>query len=238
VIYICNFAASKYASHSEKIVLQKQNNMSDGILRLNVGGRQFHVGYDTILQYPNSFLAKLITDPFEKQYEYFIDRDADMFESILTFYRNGRIYPQESSKMRKLKDEAKFFNLFDDMFPLDANDDQFIECRKLFYDVCDSCSKIYMLSTMAYERIEFLSITGRGILEIDGVVIWDARVTDHMDIASKKKLLNAKSEICKDLNGIVIPGGKLKKIVLKSLDSSTVKLTYQRVYTFHNNERL
>lgn len=63
----------------------------DERVKFNVGGRLFETTHSTILKYPDSVLAKHIGPLGKPDAEgvYFIDRNPNVFEAILDYYRSG-----------------------------------------------------------------------------------------------------------------------------------------------------
>lgn len=87
------------------------------VVRLNIGGARHQIAKTTILQYPETFLARLINPEnylAQKDQEgyYFIDRNPKLSAFVLDFYRTGRIiYPTIVSK-EDFEEELKFWNLY------------------------------------------------------------------------------------------------------------------------------
>lgn len=86
------------------------------IVTLNVGGRIFETCLGTLLKYPDSLLSKMF-DPDshmkpsvkDKNGNWFIDRNPDLFSSVLDFYRSD-IYPEQMTKV--LKHEFKYWGIY------------------------------------------------------------------------------------------------------------------------------
>lgn len=67
-------------------------------VRLNIGGRIHVTSRSTILKYPETMLAKMLTRPDmanpDEDGSYFFDRNPDLFSYVLDFYRTDKIvYP-------------------------------------------------------------------------------------------------------------------------------------------------
>jgi hypothetical protein len=62
-------------------------------VKFNVGGRHFEVSRALIDQHPDTMLAKMISETWEKEPDnpIFIDRDGDMFDHVLNYVRYGSI---------------------------------------------------------------------------------------------------------------------------------------------------
>eukprot|EP01012_Entosiphon_sulcatum_P042739 TRINITY_DN5681_c0_g1_i1.p3 TRINITY_DN5681_c0_g1~~TRINITY_DN5681_c0_g1_i1.p3 ORF type:complete len:333 (-),score=71.22 TRINITY_DN5681_c0_g1_i1:2351-3349(-) len=92
-------------------------------VRLNVGGKIFHTTKQTLLgNEPRTFFEALLNLPPNEAGEYFIDRDAEWFPTILTYLRKGNIarglgrldvdLSTLLPKIRqKLFDEAEFYQI-------------------------------------------------------------------------------------------------------------------------------
>ncbi len=99
--------------------------MSERLL-LNVGGKRFETTRATILLHQQGLLARMFSAEnssilkADKDGSYFFDRDGDMFQHVLNFYRTGIVACFESlSMMELLKEEFTFWGLPLDM-PLDV----------------------------------------------------------------------------------------------------------------------
>jgi hypothetical protein len=85
-------------------------------IKLDVGGRYFSVTLDMMLNYPDSFFARLFSGRWEdKKTEdgaYFINRDFDQFHHIVSFLRNGCLDVELGEcDHRALCREADFYQL-------------------------------------------------------------------------------------------------------------------------------
>ncbi|KAI1694642.1 BTB/POZ domain-containing protein [Ditylenchus destructor] len=85
-------------------------------VRLNVGGRIFQTTKDTLSQYPDSFLARLINGGLPSQKDesdaYLLDNDPDYFRIILNYLRRGVLNLDDSKlTMKGLLAEADFYNI-------------------------------------------------------------------------------------------------------------------------------
>jgi hypothetical protein len=87
----------------------------EDILKLNVAGRLFVTSRSTLCKYPDSVLAEFFSrqhtlDRDEKG-AYFIDRNPEIFQHILTWLRYGSL-PTLDAKIQRLVDkELAFWNL-------------------------------------------------------------------------------------------------------------------------------
>jgi len=87
---------------------------------INVGGSRFETTRDTILQFPDSMLALMLSDPLVQGLhspstsEVFIDANPEQFPKILDYYRYGRIEaPRHESDRAVLISLANFLGLVD-----------------------------------------------------------------------------------------------------------------------------
>jgi hypothetical protein len=93
-------------------------------LKLNVGGEIFTTSLATLRNHPNSMLGAMFSGnhntPQSADGTYFIDRDATHFRHILNFMRdpNTPLLELTSKEEEELMREAKFFCLYDEMFPI------------------------------------------------------------------------------------------------------------------------
>lgn len=82
--------------------------MSDcNTVLLNVGGTKFEVSRTLIQQYPNTMIARLISETWQKNTndEIFIGRDGRRFRYVLDYMRDHRIHlPLSASKTAVLRD--------------------------------------------------------------------------------------------------------------------------------------
>ena len=86
-----------------------------GIVRLNIGGREYVTSKSTLQMDPEGMLATMISGrvPSAKINDaYFIDRDPDLFCYVLEFLRTGHVeLPNSEGSWRRLEREADFFML-------------------------------------------------------------------------------------------------------------------------------
>lgn len=75
------------------IKLKTIRNIMVDTVKFNVGGRHFEVSRALIDQHPDTMLAKMISETWEKEPDnpIFIDRDGDMFDHVLNYVRYGSI---------------------------------------------------------------------------------------------------------------------------------------------------
>ena len=75
----------------------------DQLITFNVGGKLFATHKSTVIKYPDTLLGKFLSHPETMKMDvtgsYFWDRNSDLFNYILDFYRTGKIvYPKFISK--------------------------------------------------------------------------------------------------------------------------------------------
>jgi hypothetical protein len=99
---------------------------SDTIVKLNVGGHRFRSTLDTLLRFPTSRIANIVSNrdaqlPLDSQGCYFIDRDGTHFSVILNFLRSPRPIFEASfsspTAFQQVKLEASYYGLAYIMFP-------------------------------------------------------------------------------------------------------------------------
>lgn len=86
------------------------------VVQLDVGGTLYKVSLDTLMQYPETTLAKLVSERWQnsskaKNDSIFIDRDKDLFKYILAWYRNDIIVIPRTVAISEVKHEIDYFGL-------------------------------------------------------------------------------------------------------------------------------
>ncbi|CAB4481479.1 POZ domain-containing protein [Rhizophagus irregularis] len=91
--------------------------MVDEIITLNVGGIRYQTYGSTLSAYPETMLGAMFADSNrcmlkKNNGEYFIDRNKDLFQYILDFYRNGVLFlPYDDDLRKQILREADFFSI-------------------------------------------------------------------------------------------------------------------------------
>ena len=82
-------------------------------VQFNVGGKLFEVSRDLIDQNPETMLAKLISETWEKEPDkpIFIDRDQDMFSHVLNYLRYGSFELPHSIPRSMFDRELDYFGI-------------------------------------------------------------------------------------------------------------------------------
>ena len=96
---------------------------SDGrrkIVRLNVGGTRYDVARDTLERCEGSMLAKLISERWNEgrtddKEVIFIDHNGRLFEFVLDYLRNNKVYLSSSISRAAIKDEFEYYGIDVDM---------------------------------------------------------------------------------------------------------------------------
>ncbi|KAL3789350.1 hypothetical protein HJC23_006504 [Cyclotella cryptica] len=85
-------------------------------VKFNVGGRHFEVSRALIEQNPDTMLAKMITDTWEKDPDkrLFIDRDGDKFAHVLDYLRYGSIELPPTIPQAMFKRELDYYGILAD----------------------------------------------------------------------------------------------------------------------------
>ncbi|XP_034447789.1 potassium voltage-gated channel subfamily D member 3 isoform X2 [Hippoglossus hippoglossus] len=85
----------------------------DELIILNVSGRRFQTWRNTLDRYPDTLLGSSEKEFFynEETKEYFFDRDADLFRSVLNFYRTGKLHYPRCECISSYDEELAFFGI-------------------------------------------------------------------------------------------------------------------------------
>jgi hypothetical protein len=86
------------------------------ILNLDIGGKRFRVLRETVMKFPSSLLAQVITgkDTFHMLIAdgaYFFDRNPQYFSAILDYMRIGKLFLPTSLLADQMKEELVFWKL-------------------------------------------------------------------------------------------------------------------------------
>uniref|UniRef100_M4B2W4 Potassium channel tetramerisation-type BTB domain-containing protein n=1 Tax=Hyaloperonospora arabidopsidis (strain Emoy2) TaxID=559515 RepID=M4B2W4_HYAAE len=91
------------------------------IVAFDVGGKLFRCKESLIAKYPLKRLNQIITCTCGKigclNDAFFIDRNPQHFEMILDWYRTGKLVRQRNVNEEAFKDDAIYFDLFEELFP-------------------------------------------------------------------------------------------------------------------------
>lgn len=91
------------------------------IVAFDVGGKLFRCKESLIAKYPLKRLNQIITCGCGKisclDDAFFIDRNPQHFEMILDWYRTGKLVRQRNVDEEAFKDDAIYFDLYDELFP-------------------------------------------------------------------------------------------------------------------------
>ena len=82
-------------------------------VKLNVGGKHYEVSRDLIDQHPDTLLAKLISETWEKEPDkpIFIDRDGEKFAHVLDYLRYGSIELPPSVPKSMFERELDYYGI-------------------------------------------------------------------------------------------------------------------------------
>mmetsp|Transcript_10814 Transcript_10814/g.19621 ORF Transcript_10814/g.19621 Transcript_10814/m.19621 type:complete len:243 (-) Transcript_10814:112-840(-) len=88
-----------------------------GIVSFNVGGTVSQVLESVIRSRPDTLLCTLLDEPGRKEQSapIFIDRNADMFNPILDWYRHGFIITPPTVSLERMRLECAYYQLPDDV---------------------------------------------------------------------------------------------------------------------------
>lgn len=86
------------------------------VLNLDIGGKRFRVLRSTVMKYPNSLVARVITGKDVDHMiifdgAYFFDRNPHYFSAILDYMRMGQLYIPQFLLLDQLKEELKFWQI-------------------------------------------------------------------------------------------------------------------------------
>ena len=73
----------------------------------NVGGQKYEISRSQFDKYPDSMLAKTVSDRWleDSTQEIFLDRDGSLFRHVLSFIRDGKVFvPSSISKQGLVKE--------------------------------------------------------------------------------------------------------------------------------------
>ncbi|KAE9002277.1 hypothetical protein PF011_g13376 [Phytophthora fragariae] len=91
------------------------------IVAFDVGGKLFRCKESLIAKYPLKRLNQIITCGCGKvsclDDAFFIDRNPQHFEMILDWYRTGKLVRQRNVNEEAFKDDAIYFDLYEELFP-------------------------------------------------------------------------------------------------------------------------
>jgi hypothetical protein len=161
------------------------------IVNFNVGGVQYHVARDTVLNAEETMLKKLVSDKWTAGHDeesIFIDRDGERFKYILDWYRDGKIIVPKTVALDAVKSDAEFFGL-----PENAIIEKELPV--------DSCDKLLSVLSDGAKYLEKLNATfDESVLEktVSIIAIW------------------AIQEMLKSLNLSIISQNKIEIDLLKS----------------------
>ena len=84
-------ASTNSRNHTDDSSINEHN--SNRIVHFNVGGTKYDVAKSTIELYPNTMLARLISDKWQESpnQEIFIDRDGPRFRCVLDYMRDKKV---------------------------------------------------------------------------------------------------------------------------------------------------
>eukprot|EP01130_Rhizamoeba_saxonica_P012864 TRINITY_DN5467_c0_g1_i2.p1 TRINITY_DN5467_c0_g1~~TRINITY_DN5467_c0_g1_i2.p1 ORF type:complete len:369 (-),score=91.27 TRINITY_DN5467_c0_g1_i2:401-1507(-) len=132
---------AKYRSKTPSLEFRTPENIfrNDEKVKLNVGGRVFETYISTLRKLPDTLLGAMFHERNSNMLDqskgddgnYFFDRDPRVFESILNFYRTGRLIVPDWMPLELLREELDYFSL---QIPEDIDHKRIsMELRKLEY---------------------------------------------------------------------------------------------------------
>ena len=112
--------SSTSSSSCSSAPLSSDSDSSKAPIYLDVGGTVYKSSLATLTKYPDSRLAKMISESDscdrivfdETEGSYFLDRDGALFRFVLNFCRNSRLaLPQNFQELDLLYEEALYFDI-------------------------------------------------------------------------------------------------------------------------------
>lgn len=108
------------------------------ILNLDIGGQKFRVLRETVMKFPSSLLAQVITgkDVYHMlivDNSYFFDRNPQYFSVVLDYMRTGKFFLPVALLQDQLQEELKFWKI-DNKFPMVQNNFSNIEATLIIPD--------------------------------------------------------------------------------------------------------
>lgn len=94
-------------------------------VNFDVGGKKYRVSKSQIDLHPNTMIAKLVSDQWHQdaENEIFIDRDGTLFQFVLNYLRDGKVYLPITVSKAALMEELRYFGFEDvDESSVDDND--------------------------------------------------------------------------------------------------------------------
>jgi len=181
-------SSSSFASQSGLDSVPKNHSSTNFMKRatLNVGGRLFEIDTEELRGcFPHSLLGVMFSGrhtlkPNEKGHFYF-NRNPNYFEPVLEFMRSGQVFINPSLNVEAIKEEAKYFGVYDEMF----NSNEKLKFHRVVRKVLEPSSPkcTFHLGPNEQLRIERISGNGKlminaydsdGCLRISNAVVFDS----------------------------------------------------------------
>jgi len=118
------FTREYEAFEQERRQIVEHNTATETMVDLNVGGITFETARQTLVQQPGSTLEAIVSGRHrvsrDRHGRVFIDRDAELFRSVLNFLRNPTVppMPRDPAESEALVKEAEFYGVKFFPFPL------------------------------------------------------------------------------------------------------------------------
>lgn len=115
------------------------------VIELNVGGYHYATTKATLCKYDNSMLARMFSGDmapghYDSKGRYFIDRNGELFGTILSFLRAEPInIPSDLVKRKALAQEARFFQVCKTKACAGCKTLCKLKCHIVFYENCSKC---------------------------------------------------------------------------------------------------
>jgi len=100
----------KKLKDSDKMIKPLDFEQNDGWVTYTVGGKPFEIARRTVMKFPDTLLAKMISGEFDKS-DLRIDRDPTRFRYILNWFRDGRMILPLNIAKEEMITEITYYNL-------------------------------------------------------------------------------------------------------------------------------
>eukprot|EP01083_Nonionella_stella_P298959 1014548_1 len=154
-----------------QLVIDSDGNRSArGWVQVVVGGRNFGLPLESVLRYPKSRLARLLSLQPGSQQSFdsvYIDRNPTMFEPVLHFYRTGELCVPSTISLETARQEASFYEIESEMFGVNKS------------EATTPLSKLQKLHDLRDFR-RFQSAEKHVLVADEGRVVFELRSNEHL----------------------------------------------------------
>lgn len=195
------------------------------ILKLNVGGTKYEVSRSLIEKYPDTMLARLISDRWleDPEQEIFIERNGFCFQYVLDYMRDNRAFPLTVSVASVLQ-ELDYFG-FDDV-PEGAVDGKSarVTTAKNMAAYAEEYRGLH--SSLVFQKSELEKRLGQEIARVEQQLLYESiafkifqKMTEQL-VLDKEHEYDFKEPLCLTmLNGILSKYG-IKCVIFRNVGYS------------------